>query len=60
MNKSGALVIFLLGAIPNPAFDAGGFIAGILRMPMWQFVVAAWLGKSLRFGVLAYLGLLTL
>lgn len=60
MKKSGALVIFLLGAIPNPAFDAGGFFAGILRMPVWQFVVAAWLGKSLRFGVLAYLGLLTL
>jgi membrane protein YqaA with SNARE-associated domain len=57
MNKSGFLVIFLLGAIPNPAFDAGGFVAGILRMPMWQFIIAAWLGKSLRFSVLAYLGL---
>jgi membrane protein YqaA with SNARE-associated domain len=57
MNKSGVLVIFLLGAIPNPVFDAGGFIAGILRMPVWQFIIAAWFGKSLRFSVLAYLGL---
>jgi membrane protein YqaA with SNARE-associated domain len=60
MHKAGARVIFLLAAIPNPAFDAGGIFAGILRLPVWQFILAAWVGKSLRFWVVAYAGLLTL
>lgn len=56
MGKAGALVILLLAAIPNPAFDVGGIIAGMLRMPAWRFFLAAWLGKSLRFSLLAALG----
>jgi len=53
MRKGGPLVIFLLAAIPNPAFDVGGLVAGALRMPAWQFFVAGWAGKSLRFTLLA-------
>ena len=56
MRKSGALAIFVLAAVPNPFFDIGGLIAGVMRMPVWRFVLSAWLGKSLRFIVLAYLG----
>lgn len=58
MRKSGLLVIFLLAAIPNPIFDLGGITAGVLRMPAWRFLSAAWLGKSLRYGLLAALGAL--
>lgn len=57
MSKSGPLVIFLLGAVPNPFFDIGGLIAGATRMPVWLFILASWLGKSIRFGVLAFAGL---
>ncbi len=53
MRKGGPLVIFLLAAIPNPFFDVGGMMAGVLRMPAWQFFVAAWAGKSVRFTLLA-------
>ncbi len=53
MRKGGPLVIFLLAAIPNPLFDMGGMIAGALRMPAWQFFLAGWAGKSLRFTLLA-------
>jgi membrane protein YqaA with SNARE-associated domain len=53
MQKSGSLVIFLLSAVPNPIVDIGGIIAGALRMPAWRFILAAWLGKSLRFGISA-------
>jgi membrane protein YqaA with SNARE-associated domain len=53
MRKGGPLVIFLLAAIPNPLFDMGGMIAGALRMPAWQFFLAGWAGKSLRFALLA-------
>jgi membrane protein YqaA with SNARE-associated domain len=35
--------------VPNPFFDAIGFAAGVLRYPMWKFVVACFLGKSLKF-----------
>lgn len=56
MKKSGALIIFLLGAVPNFLFDIGGIIAGTVRMPIWQFLLAAWLGKSLRLGVVALTG----
>lgn len=58
MRKSGTLAIFVLAAVPNPFFDVGGLIAGVLRMPAWRFVLSAWLGKSLRFAVLAFAGTL--
>jgi membrane protein YqaA with SNARE-associated domain len=56
MLKGGPLVIFMLAIIPNPAFDVGGIVAGALRMPVWQFILAAWAGKSIRFTLLALSG----
>lgn len=58
MKKSGSLVIFILAAVPNPLFDLGGLIAGALHMPIWRFVLSAWIGKSLRFALLAFFGAL--
>lgn len=60
MRKSGTLAIFVLAAVPNPIFDVGGLIAGVLRMPAWRFILGAWLGKSLRFVMLAYFGALAI
>lgn len=60
LRKSGTLAIFVLAAIPNPIFDVGGLIAGVLRMPVWRFLLGAWLGKSLRFVMLAYFGALAI
>ena len=60
MQRSGALIIFVLGAVPNFLFDIGGIIAGTVRMPVWQFLLAAWLGKSIRLGVVALTGSLWL
>ncbi|GAB4535836.1 MAG: hypothetical protein Kow0063_20610 [Anaerolineae bacterium] len=56
MSKGGVLVIFLLALIPNPAFDVGGLVAGAMKMPVWQFALAAWAGKSIRFTLLALSG----
>ena len=53
MRKHGVLVIFILGLVPNPVFDVGGMIAGALKMPVWQFVLAAWAGKGLRLVIFA-------
>lgn len=60
MRKSGTLVIFLLATIPNPLFDVGGLIAGALRMPIWRFLVTVWVGKSIRFALLATIGSLAI
>ena len=54
MQRRGMLAIFLLAAIPNPIFDVGGIIAGVLQMKAWKFLVAAALGKSIRLGMTAW------
>jgi membrane protein YqaA with SNARE-associated domain len=54
MQRHGMLTIFLLAAIPNPIFDVGGIIAGVLQMKAWKFLVAAALGKSIRLGMTAW------
>jgi membrane protein DedA with SNARE-associated domain len=54
MERHGMLAIFLLAAIPNPIFDVGGLIAGVLKMPVWRFLLAAIIGKSIRLGFTAW------
>jgi membrane protein YqaA with SNARE-associated domain len=54
MQRHGMLAIFLLAAIPNPIFDVGGIIAGVLQMKGWKFLLAAALGKSIRLGITAW------
>lgn len=56
MDRWGLGVIFLLGLIPNPIFDVGGIIAGVLKLPWWQFWLAAAAGKGIRFALLAWVG----
>ncbi len=56
MSRWGAWIIFLLAVIPNFAFDVGGLMAGSLKMPWWKFLLAAALGKSIRFAVIALFG----
>ncbi len=54
MERHGMLAIFLLAALPNPIFDIGGIIAGVLKMPVWNFLIAAIVGKSIRLGLTAW------
>ena len=56
MRKYGAWIIFLLALIPNPLFDVGGIMAGMLKIPWWKFLIAAATGKSIRFVILAIFG----
>ncbi len=60
VRRYGPLAIFAFAAIPNPLFDVAGIVAGAIEMPVWQFVLAAWLGKSLRMLALAFSGALLL
>jgi membrane protein YqaA with SNARE-associated domain len=56
MERYGMIAIFVLSAIPNPFFDLAGLAAGALRFPAWQFLLACWLGKTLKTVIVAYLG----
>ena len=48
VRRYGLLVIFILSVIPNPFFDLAGIAAGILRFPLWQFLLSCWAGKTLK------------
>ena len=48
VRRYGLRVIFILSVIPNPFFDLAGIAAGVLRFPLWQFLVSCWAGKTLK------------
>ena len=48
MRRRGGPTLFVLGLIPNPAFDVAGIIAGALRLPLTTFLMATGAGKVLR------------
>jgi membrane protein YqaA with SNARE-associated domain len=49
MVKYGFWCVAFFAFVPNPVFDAIGFAAGVLRYPLWKFLLACFLGKSLKF-----------
>jgi membrane protein YqaA with SNARE-associated domain len=50
------LTIFLLDAIPNLLGDIAGLIAGRNKYSYFKFLLASFLGKTIRFSISAYLG----
>lgn len=53
ITRYGPFAILVMAALPNPVFDIGGIIAGVSGMPLWQFILATWMGKSIRFIIIA-------
>jgi membrane protein YqaA with SNARE-associated domain len=49
MVSYGFWCVAFFAFVPNPLFDAIGFAAGVLRYPLWKFILACFLGKSLKF-----------
>jgi membrane protein YqaA with SNARE-associated domain len=49
MEHYGFWCVAFFAFIPNPFFDAIGFAAGVMRYSIWKFVLATFLGKSLKF-----------
>ena len=60
MTKYGPWTILVLGFIPNPIFDLAGIVAGILKMPLWKFLVFCMIGKILKMLLFAYAGSLSI
>jgi membrane protein YqaA with SNARE-associated domain len=56
MKRYGVWVVLVLGFIPNPLFDIAGMIAGVLRMPLYKFLLFCWVGKVLKMMMFAYGG----
>ena len=51
----GMPAIFILSIFPF-LFDIVGIIAGATRMPLWKFAIACWLGRTILYIAVAYIG----
>lgn len=56
MEKNGFLTLVVLACVPNPFFDLAGLVAGATGFPLWQFFVASYIGKFLKFTFFAFIG----
>lgn len=50
------LTLFLFSAIPNFVTDVAGLLAGRIQYPYYKYLLATFLGKTIRFGIGAFLG----
>ena len=50
------MVLFVMAAIPNPAFDLVGIAAGTLRVPLLRFFLTAFAGNLVKMLTFAYAG----
>ena len=58
VRRWGVIAIFIFALVPL-FFDLVGLAAGVLRFPLWKFILVCWLGRTLLyvvFVVLAALG----
>jgi membrane protein DedA with SNARE-associated domain len=56
MEHHGMLTIFVLSVLPNPFFDLAGMTAGALKYGFHKFLIAAWLGKTIKTLLVAWAG----
>lgn len=56
MKKYGDVTILVMAIVPNPFFDAAGIIAGMLKMPLYRFLLWCFLGKIIKMLFFAYGG----
>ena len=48
LRRWGTLAIFILSLVPF-FFDLAGIAAGALRFPLWKFILACWLGRTILY-----------
>jgi len=56
IQKNGFFSVLILAALPNPFFDVAGVIAGILKMPIFRFLFAVWIGVTIKMFLFAWFG----
>ena len=55
-QRYGVVAIFLMALFPNPLFDVAGMAAGVLRFPVWKFLLSCAAGKVIKNIVFAVAG----
>lgn len=55
LKNWGATTIFFLSVFPL-FFDLAGIAAGVLRFPIWKFLLACWLGRTILYIAIAFAG----
>ncbi len=55
-TRATMLVLVIMAAIPNPAFDLVGIAAGTLRVPLLRFFLSAFAGNLVKMLAFAYAG----
>jgi uncharacterized membrane protein YdjX (TVP38/TMEM64 family) len=55
VQRWGMFAVFVLSVFPF-LFDIVGIIAGATRMPVWKFLIACWLGRTILYIAVAYIG----
>ncbi len=55
VRKWGAVTIFVLALVPF-FFDVVGIAAGVLRFPLWKFILFCWLGRTILYIIIALFG----
>lgn len=48
MEHHGMATVFVLSVVPNPLIDLAGLAAGASKYPYYKFILACWLGKSIK------------
>ena len=56
MRRWGGWAVFAFAAVPLPVFDVAGVVAGVLRYPIWKFLLIGWVGKSIKYIFLVLAG----
>jgi membrane protein YqaA with SNARE-associated domain len=56
MKRYGIWTVLVIAAIPLVLFDVVGLIAGALRLPLWKFLIACWIGRIPKAFIEAYIG----
>lgn len=56
VENHGMLTIFVLSVVPNPIIDLAGIAAGMLRYGYFKFLLACWLGKTIKTLIFAWAG----
>ncbi len=55
VKKWGFMAIFIFSLVPF-VFDLAGIAAGVLRFPLWKFILACWLGRTILYVIVAFAG----
>jgi membrane protein YqaA with SNARE-associated domain len=56
MKRYGIWTVLVIAAIPLVLFDVVGLMAGALRLPLWKFLIACWIGRIPKAFIEAYIG----